>query len=123
MTLLIDATFAVSDSIDNGRSIENVLTHMMTEVGELALEISIDQGRSYKDASEDGVVGEAVDVILCALDVIRLYDPSITAEDILAIAHRKLAKWVEKEEEICKRPYWIDLPSSDPKSPVDYLDI
>ena len=112
MDPLINKTFAVSDSIDNNRTIENVLTHMTTEVGELALEISIDQGRSYKDASEDGVVGEAVDVILCALDIIRVYQPDITEEDILAIAQRKLAKWVEKEQERRNRPYWIDLPST-----------
>lgn len=123
MTSLINTSFAVSDKIDNSRTIENVLTHMTTEVGELALEISIAQGRSYKDASEDGVVGEAVDVILCALDIIRIYDTAITEADILAIANRKLAKWEQKEEEIRNRPYWIDLPSDNNLAPVDILDI
>ncbi len=108
---LISKTFAVSDSVENGRLLTDVLAHMMSEVGELSTEIMIACGRSYKDPDRDGVVGEAVDVILCALDVIRLYDPTVSVDDVLQTADAKLKKWVEKEEEIRNRPYWIDLPS------------
>ncbi len=107
---LISKTFAVSDGVENGRSLTDVLAHMMSEVGELSTEIMIDCGRSYKDPDKDGVVGEAVDVILCALDIIRLYDPAMSVDDILLTADAKLKKWVEKEQEIRNRPYWIDLP-------------
>ena len=68
-------------------------------------------GRSYKEPDKDGVVGEAVDVILCALDIIRLYDSTVSIDNIVDIADTKLKKWVEKEAEIRNRPYWIDLPS------------
>ena len=110
---LISKTFAVSDSVENGRLLTDVLAHMMSEVGELSTEVMIACGRSYKEPDKDGVVGEAVDVILCALDIIRLYDPTADVESIVDIADAKLKKWVEKEEEIRNRPYWIDLPRSE----------
>lgn len=106
---LISKTFAVSDSVDNGRLLADVLAHMMSEVGELSTEVMIACGRSYKEPDKDGVIGEAVDVILCALDIIRLYDPTASVDDVLQIADAKLKKWVEKEEEIRNRPYWIEL--------------
>ena len=110
---LISKTFAVSDSVLNGRTVDDVVLHMTTELGELSTEILIANGKSYKDPGEDGIVGEAIDVILCALDVIRLDTPDITVDEIMSIADKKLKKWVEKEQEIRNRPYWIDLPSGE----------
>ena len=93
---LIQKTFVVSDRIKNGRTLIRTLAHTMAEVGELAEEVVIANGFSYKQPGPDGIVGEAVDVILCALDIIYQVDPTITEKDIEAIAERKLAKWEAK---------------------------
>lgn len=93
---LIQKTFAASDRIKNGRNQTRILAHTMAEVGELAEEVLIANGFSYKQPGADGIVGEAVDVILCALDMIRQTDPTITEKDIEAIAERKLTKWEAK---------------------------
>lgn len=71
-----------SSRIDNGRSQEDILLHMMTEMGELAQEVIISEGRSYKEPGSDGVIGEAVDVILCAADLVIQRHPDITEEDL-----------------------------------------
>lgn len=42
---------------------------------------------------EDGVVGEAVDVMLCMIDIIYTYDPHITEDQILSVVEEKLDKW------------------------------
>lgn len=90
---LIQKTFETSDRIENGRSLLRILAHTMSEMGELAEEIAIADGNHYK---QPGIVGEAVDLIVCALDIIHKYDPSVTEEDLIKIAVRKLAKWESK---------------------------
>lgn len=74
----------------------SVLTSTMSELGELAEEVMIDQGNSYKKAGADGIVGEAIDTIVCLLDLIHVVDPTITSEDLDDIAFKKLDKWVTK---------------------------
>lgn len=76
------------------RSTYSVLSHLMSEVGELAQEVAVAQGDHYKSHSTDHIVGEAVDVLLCALDLIHAHDPSITEKDLVAIATSKGTKWV-----------------------------
>jgi len=93
---LIQKTFESSDKIKNGRNQTRILAHTVAEVGELAEEIVIANGFSYKQPGEDGIVGEAVDVIICALDMIHQTDPTVTEEDLEKIAIRKLAKWEAK---------------------------
>ena len=97
---MIAAAFRVSDSLDDDRSLGDILTHAMTEMGELALEIQIASGRSYKEAGADGVAGEAVDVIICMLDILRRARPGLTEDEITALALPKIAKWLEKSSEI-----------------------
>ncbi len=92
-TTLVENIFAASDSVKNGRTLDDVLAHLMTEVGELAQEIIIEQGRSHKQPGKDGVVGEAIDVINCVLDIIRLMEPNITEQQLRVICDPKLDKW------------------------------
>ena len=94
MTLVKD-TWAASREIRNGRTLDQVLAHLMTEVGELAQEIIIEEGRSYKPPGKDGVIGEALDVINCALDIIYIMDSMITEDEIREINAKKLTKWRE----------------------------
>ncbi len=66
--LNFDYVFGVSDKLKDGRTIADVIGHTMEELGELATEVKIADGKSYKDPGVDGIVGEAVDVIVCLLD-------------------------------------------------------
>lgn len=86
----------VSKSIDNGRDLSYIFTHLVEEVGELATELAIETGKSYKAAGEDGIVGEAVDAIICLIDIISMHQPEVTPEQLDAIMQKKLNKWIEK---------------------------
>jgi len=97
---IIGDIFIASDQIDNGRSLNDIMLHSMTEIGELTEELIIKNGRSYKDGGDDGIVGEAIDVILCMVDMIRIHSPETTEEELRAIASKKLDKWVEKYSEL-----------------------
>jgi NTP pyrophosphatase (non-canonical NTP hydrolase) len=93
MATLVSTAFNMSSEIDDDRTTSDILIHLMTEVGELAEEIEIHKGRSYKSAGADGVVGEAIDVIACALDIIHQHDSTITEDQLVAMIIPKLQKW------------------------------
>jgi hypothetical protein len=75
-----------SNNIQNGRTVFNVLQHMKGEVIELTEEICGANG-------PDGILGEAVDVLLCVLDIICIDNPNITSEELNIIMLKKLNKW------------------------------
>jgi hypothetical protein len=93
MKTIVTEAFTTAEQVNDGRTLQDVLTHMITEVGELAQEIQLDAGKSNRLPSADGIVGEAIDVVACALDVIHLQSPSLTEEDLVAIIQLKLQKW------------------------------
>jgi len=97
---LISEIFSASDAIENNRTVQDVLNHTVTELGELAMEVIIEQGKSYKQPGKDGIVGEAIDVIACAVDIIRVHAPELTEEDLIRLALPKLAKWKNKATEV-----------------------
>ena len=74
----------------------HVLTKLMEEVGELAQEINIREGVVDKPVGKDGVIGEALDVVNCALDLIYLDNNYITEEEIMDRFKLKLKKWRSK---------------------------
>lgn len=76
------------------RTLNSVLHSATSELGECAEEINIHEGHSYKKPGKDGIVGEAIDTILCLLDLIHVYDPTITEDVVENIAKQKLKKWV-----------------------------
>lgn len=92
---MIKETFAVS-KIAQPRTRYDVLASLMEEVGELATEVAIEEEYSSKPAGKDGVVGEAVDVIICALDMIHTHNPLVSEDRIMEILHSKLNKWKHK---------------------------
>jgi hypothetical protein len=55
--------------VENGRTPMDILDYAMTELGELAEEIIIAGGRSYKAPGKDGVAGEAIDLAVCLVDL------------------------------------------------------
>ena len=97
----------VCEEIKNTRNTYSVLAKIVEETGELATEIAIANGDSYKLQGSDGVVGEAIDVIASCVDLIYIQVrkdlPDITLEQIDqlmdAVMVQKLDKWKRKVAE------------------------
>lgn len=72
------------------------------EIGELSVEIQVQEGTTYKPAGKDGVQGEAVDIAICAIDSFALEHPGKTAEEILELFYKtmqiKLQKWADVQQ-------------------------
>jgi phosphoribosyl-ATP pyrophosphohydrolase len=78
---------------------KNQIMHAVTEeTGELATEVAIDLGYKDREPGPDGVVGEAVDLIITAVDMMNAQKPGITVEEIYAIVNNKCNKWIAKVE-------------------------
>lgn len=86
-----------ADRIFPRRSYDTILKSLMEELGELSTEIAIEQGTKKRAPSADGVKGEAVDVFVVAVDMLRQAwgDKLFTPEFNEAVA-RKLTKWESK---------------------------
>ena len=95
---MIDIVFNTSDKIQNNRTPFEILAHLTEELGELAEEMIIHEGLSYKSAGKDGIVGEAVDAIICILDLVHRTRPECTADQLAKIAELKCSKWEEKAQ-------------------------
>lgn len=93
MNTLVNTIFQASDRIKNNRSPQDILNHLVSEIGELSTEISIEYGNSYKTPSVDGIVGEAIDAILCLVDIIHKHAPELTEDDLAKYAQKKTMKW------------------------------
>ncbi len=82
---------------DHTRTNDYVLKKCMEELGELSLEVQIEQGLSYKEQGADGVAGEAVDLAICAMDMFALQYPGMSAREIeqefIGYMNKKLQKW------------------------------
>ena len=86
MSLIIEATLVAckaADQYHGNRTRNSIYNHMMSEVGELGIEINIVEGQSYKQPGADGVIGEAIDVMLSAIDLIYVGEKNVTAQDIV----------------------------------------
>lgn len=78
-------------TVKNNRTLNSTFEHLKEEVDELENEI-IAKVAGF-DEGEDGVLGEVVDVVLCAVDIAYQYNNDITEEEINQIVMRKLLKW------------------------------
>lgn len=76
------------------RTLHSVFLQAQAEMGELAEEINIHTGLLNKPAGKDGVLGEAIDSILCLLDLIHVLDPNIAQGTVNGVALEKLQKWI-----------------------------
>lgn len=92
---LIEEVFEVSRAV-RPRNQYKVLAQLMEEAGELATEINIQEGFATKSPGEDRIIGESVDVILNAFDLIYLDNPNISPEEVMVVIRRKLEKWKKK---------------------------
>ena len=84
---IIETILDTCGEIKNDRTIYSIVHHLKGEVIELEDELYLDT------PGEDGIIGEAVDVILCAVDAIHKDNPNVTPEEIMAVVVRKLEKW------------------------------
>lgn len=91
---LVKDILAYSKVIENDRTELSVLQHMVSEVQELYTEVAVDAGiLPPEDGDVDGIIGESIDIILCAVDLIYKHKPDITEEELRLIASKKLEKW------------------------------
>jgi hypothetical protein len=104
-TDFFDLVRGFTKRIRNGRTLRTIYEHGLNEMTE-ELEPEITAVEEGRPEGEDGVVGEAMDVILCKLDMIFEHRPDITRDELLALALRKCQKWERKYHE---------KPSTDPR--------
>ncbi len=90
---MIRTVFNMSEELREGSDLFEKLGYLLEELGELSTECLIIEGLSMKEAGNDGVVGEAIDVILCALDIIHYEEPHISDEELEEIMIKKCQKW------------------------------
>ncbi|ETX13541.1 hypothetical protein OCH239_09690 [Roseivivax halodurans JCM 10272] len=93
MTSFVCHVLAEAQAIENGRTAFDIIEHTMSELGELSEEIVIAGGRSYKAPGPDGVAGEALDVALCLVDLLRM----TAREDISGLATAYVATALDEE--------------------------
>lgn len=77
--------------IVNTRTMDSVIDHMKDEIIELEME-AYAYPVVVKPLAEDGILGEAIDVLLCAIDF-EVMRSGITAEEIQLKIIQKLDKW------------------------------
>jgi hypothetical protein len=92
-----------SARIKNHRNPQDVLMTVVEEVGELSTEIAIVTGHKKREPGVDGVLGETLDVIIAAVDILHLLlgkeggQIELKPEEIehlcIVYAQRKLDKW------------------------------
>lgn len=87
----VEKTLEVCRNIQFARNKVSVYKHLVSEVEELRVELYNEE--NDLEAGADGVIGEAVDIILCALDIIYQHDKDITQEAINEVVLKKLNKW------------------------------
>lgn len=93
---MISQILQTAESIKNNRTVSQIFTYTIEEIGELATELNIEDGYSNKEPGKDGVIGEAVDAIICLMDLIYTHRPTITEDELAQVCANKLTKWKEK---------------------------
>lgn len=94
MTDIVDVIFGYSDRIKNSRTPESIMSHGEGEVVELREEL--EKFKAGEAAGEDGIVGEVADVLACMIDLLRVTNPNLTADDFRQVVINKCDKWVAK---------------------------
>lgn len=90
----LDIVRYFSGAINNGRTLRDIARHAESELGELYEEV--DKVTENQPEGSDGVVGESIDIIACALDAIFFHRPETTNEEICAILLAKCEKWARR---------------------------
>lgn len=83
-----------SNEIKNNRTTQSIYQHMYGEMCELSEEITKIENNQPEGA--DGIVGESIDIIACAIDMILKHKPEITEDELNKIMEAKCNKWIAK---------------------------
>lgn len=79
------------------RNTDAILKSLMEEVGELATELAIEDGTKKREASPDGVEGEAIDVLVVIVDLLHLrFGKKLYSQEFRDRVQAKLNKWEGK---------------------------
>lgn len=100
---VISRILVSSDRVKNNRTPYYVLSKCMEELGELSVEVTVEEGDGYKKGGKDGVLGEIVDTIAALTDLAYLYckkeNPEITIEEINKTLYKKVGPKLDKWEQ------------------------
>lgn len=88
-----------ADTYHPNRTVQSIFNHALSEMGEIAIEINIAAGQSYKAPGSDGIVGESLDAIAALFDIIYQVDPNLTEEQLIKMLEPKMKKWIDKISE------------------------
>ena len=77
--------------VKNDRTLDTTFKHASSEMNELAIEIK--RHNEGEEPGDDGIIGEAVDVIACMIDLIHMVNPNIESHQVAAVMVKKLDKW------------------------------
>lgn len=101
---MVRAILGLCRAIKDDRTIVKPMLKLTEEVGELSTEVSVILGQLPKSKSgKDGVIGEACDVIIAAIDVIHQDNPQVKPDDIRRVIGTKLVKWRDNEKTNIRR--------------------
>lgn len=79
---------------------EATMASITEELGELATEIAIENGWKKREAGPDGVSGEAIDLLLCVVDLLHMqFGAKLGSDEFKAQVQKKLDKWERKVNE------------------------
>lgn len=81
------------------RTDNSVLNYAMCQMGELAIEVNIANGASYKKSSPNGVIGKAMQTVYALMDMIHVIDPNLTEAELIQKLQPKMNKWISKIKE------------------------
>lgn len=90
MSRMLETVRHYALGIHNGRKAADAFKHLKSEVKELGDEIE------NGGTGADGIKGEVMDVINCALDVLFLLHPEVSIAELDDLMEAKCQKWVRK---------------------------
>lgn len=91
-TCILQMIETTSKRVGTGNT-QAILLSLMEEVGELATEINIENGTKNREPSEDGIEGEAIDVLVVVCDLLTSLFGSLENPELRTKVAAKLAKW------------------------------
>lgn len=88
-----------TDKYHGVRNDTSILNYAMCKIGELAIEVNIANGASYKKPSLGGVIAKAMHTNFALMDLIHSIDPSLTEAQLIQKLEPKMGKWISKIKE------------------------
>ncbi len=77
------------------RNSDAIFRAIVEEVGELSTELNIRSGFKQREHGPDGVIGEAIDILLCTLDFLNT-EADVHSEEFTQRVQEKINKWQSK---------------------------